>query len=339
MATIKDIAKKAGVSQASVSRILNEDKTLSVKEETRERVISIANELGYKVKKRRHANERVVIGLVQWISSYQEVEDPYYYALRLSVENYFINRKIGVRRYYQENLSDIYDDTFLSGIICMGKFSKQQARDLHASFPNIVFVDSNPDGSKYSCVVSDLDKGTDVIIEYLKSKGHRHIGFIGGQEFLGPTHIPFVDARERAYIKRVEEDSELIGGKNDLYIRNFDGLTGYDMMNKALMKDKVPTAFICASDSIAMGALRALGEMKQRGKNREISVIGYNDIATSKFFNPPLTTLKIDTKYMGEMAGNLMEFMLKTENNIPVKVLCSTRLVERSSVFKVTNEQ
>ncbi|UPU39105.1 substrate-binding domain-containing protein [Erysipelothrix sp. Poltava] len=60
--------------------------------------------------------------------------------------------------------------------------------------------------------------------------------------------------------------------------------------------------FVCASDTIAMGALRALGEMKASIPH-QISIVGYNDIASAKFFNPPLTTVALDTKYMGELAA------------------------------------
>lgn len=91
MVTIKDIAQKAKVSISTVSRILNEDETLSVKEETRQRVLRIAKEMDYRPKRKKVARSRPVIAIVQWISSFQEVEDPYYYTLRDSVETECLN--------------------------------------------------------------------------------------------------------------------------------------------------------------------------------------------------------------------------------------------------------
>ncbi|MDE8256342.1 LacI family DNA-binding transcriptional regulator [Erysipelothrix rhusiopathiae] len=88
MATIKDIALKAHVSQATVSRILNEDPTLSVKDETRDEVFRVAKELNYRIKKKNKKADVLMVGIVQWISSNEEEEDPYYYSLRMSVENF-----------------------------------------------------------------------------------------------------------------------------------------------------------------------------------------------------------------------------------------------------------
>lgn len=331
MPTIKDIAKKAGLSSAAVSRILRDDKTLSVKDETRQLVLDIAKEMGYVPKKRSISMNRMVIGLVQWISSYEEVEDPYYYSLRLGVENYFIRKKVGIRRYYQENLKELFEDTYLDGLICMGKFSLQQAQDLSRQFPKIVFVDSNPDGDLYSCVVSDLKEASEKVFDYLFEQGHTRIGFIGGQEFLGPTKIPFVDQRTRAYERISLNDDRFEHIPHHQYIGQFNGQTGYEKMKEALDADDTPSAFICASDSVAMGALRAIGEQNP-SEYKNVSIIGFNDNASSKFFNPPLTTVRIETKLMGEMACQLLSYMLEQGAINPVKIVVSTSLVVRESV-------
>ncbi|MDO5650242.1 MAG: LacI family DNA-binding transcriptional regulator [Gallicola sp.] len=331
MATIKDIAKLAGVSPATVSRVLNNDRNITVRDETRTRIFNTAEQLGYIPKNKAVTSERNVIGLVQWISSYEEIEDPYYNSLRLSVENYFLKKRMYVRRYYKENINEIYNDNELSGVICLGKFSTQQASAISKKFKQVVFVDSNPDIKSYHSVMSDLAEATKEVVSYLKSKGHKKIGYIGGREHLGPQKIAIMDIREQSYIKLMEEDEDLIYDTIFKMVRNFDGMTGYDMMKKALKEADCPTAFICASDSVAIGALRALGEAEIEGKN--ISVIGYNDNASSKFFNPPLTTMRIDTKIMGELSGELLMFIMDSGSKTPIQILCQTKLIERESVF------
>ena len=84
MATIKDVAELANVSSATVSRILNNDKTLSVPEETRQAVFNAAKELNY-IKKRKATKNEFTIGIVQWYSLQQEIDDPYYLQIRASV--------------------------------------------------------------------------------------------------------------------------------------------------------------------------------------------------------------------------------------------------------------
>lgn len=334
MATIKDIAKKAGLSSATVSRILRDDKSLSVKDETRQLVFKIAKELKYVPKKRKVVMNRMTIGVVQWISSYEEVEDPYYYALRIAVENYFIKKQMSIRRYYQENMKELYEDNYLDGLICLGKFSPQQAQDLSYSFPKIVFVDSNPNGELYSCVVSDLQDATLKAMNYLSEMGHSRIGYIGGQEYIGPTHIPYTDPRQRIFEELINSDERFEKVEQHKYVLEFNGLTGYEKMKLALKSEDCPTAFVCANDSIAMGALRAIGEQTPEDY-KKVSVIGFNDNATSKFFNPPLTTMRIETKLMGEMASQLLSFMLENGVINPVKLICQTSLVERETVFKI----
>lgn len=333
MARIKDIAEKAEVSIATVSRILNEDETLTVKEETRQRVFAAAQELGYKPKKKRNKSSVPTIGIVQWISSFQEVEDPYYYTLRDSVENYCLKHKMKVTRYYRENYELLFrQKDELDGLICLGKFSLSQAEEFKKAVNQIIFVDSNPDSSLYSAVTVDLEDATYKSIDFLKEMGHRNIGFIGGREYLGPEKEPFMDIRERAFLSRMRRDNDMTFDDTNVYINQFDGMTGYEMMVAAIEKGNVPTAFVCASDTIAMGALRAISERKNDIIDR-ISIISFNDIASAKFYNPPLTTIRLDTKTMGEMAVVLMNQLLHNPEMSPVKIICQNELVIRNSVY------
>ena len=332
MATLKDIANRAKVSAGTVSRILNNDPSLNVREETRQSVMSAAQELGYKIKVKKKAKARKTIAIVQWISSYEEEGDPYYFNLRMSVENYCIFNQISVNRYYKENISEVYESENLDGLICIGKFDLKLAAHLKGHCPNIVFLDSNPDETLYSSVLSDLVGGTERIIDYLKDKGHRHIGYIGGREYLGLTKEVYLDARERTFLRILEEDKELTTRDEDIYIDNYKAPAGYQAILKAFEQGEMPSAFVCASDTIAMGALSALGELGKRLK-KKVSVISYNNISSSEFLNPPLTTLAIDTRYMGELAAGLVILMMESKSFVPVKVVCQTNLVVRESVY------
>ena len=90
MVTLKDIAKKAGVSTSAVSRILNYDPTLPVPETTRNKVFNEARNLGYIKKnvKRKNAYENIKVGIVQWYTIDKELTDPFYLSIRIGAENY-----------------------------------------------------------------------------------------------------------------------------------------------------------------------------------------------------------------------------------------------------------
>lgn len=335
MATIKDIAQLAKVSSATVSRIINQDPEFNVKEETRKKVMDAVEELDYKIKSRKVDDKpkRKRFGIVQWISSYEEEQDPYYFSLRQSVENYCIEEKIHVDRYYMENILEVYENDDLDGLICIGKFALPMAAKLESHVPNILFVDSNPDGSRYSSVVHDLEGGTEIIIDYLKQMGHHHLGFIGGQEYLELTQDIYRDARERSFKEIVKRDSSLKSREEDLYIGNYNHQTGYQSMMNAAKKSEIPSAFVCASDTIAMGALSALGELRDQ-LDTKISIISYNNVSSAQYMNPPLTTLSLNTKLMGEIAGGMLNQMIGSTNVTPVKIVCSTQLIIRESVYK-----
>lgn len=333
MATIKDIAKLSGFSPATISRVLNDDKTITVKDSTREKIINAAVELGY-TPKGKLKDKEIVIGIVQWISADAEIEDPYYYALRLSVESKLMKENIHIRRFYKENIEDIFRVQDLDGLICLGKFSAEQAKEFNEAYSRLIFVDDNPDESKYHSIVSDLENATIEAINYLKSMGHRRIGFIGGRERSGKSNTLFLDIREVTFERVMETDKDLIYDPKFKKVRDFDGITGYDLMNSILRENDHPRAFICASDSIAIGALRALGE-HDLINTKSISLVGFNDISMAKFTNPPLTTVKINTKLMGELASTLMVYLLENEVVEPIKTICKTQFVKRESVYQL----
>lgn len=333
MATLKDIARKAKVSTATVSRILNNDMSLSVRDETREKVFEAAESLGYKLKVKSKRKVRQTIAIVQWISSYEEEGDPYYFNLRMAVENYCIAHQVLVNRYYIENIDEVYENEALDGLICIGKFDLKLAFELKRHCQNIVFLDSNPDETQFSSVLSDLEGGTQQTLDYLKAMGHRRVGYIGGREFLGLTKEAHLDVRERTFRSIVERDPVLTTTEQDIHIQNYKAPTGYQSIMRSFASGKMPTAFVCASDTIAMGALSALGELGEQ-LDHKVSIISFNNISTAEFLNPPLTTIAIDTKHMGELAANLVILTMETKKFLPVKILCQTILVERESVYK-----
>ncbi|NLW41736.1 MAG: LacI family transcriptional regulator [Tissierellia bacterium] len=333
MATIKDIAKLSGFSPATISRVLNDDKTITVKDDTREKILNAAIELGY-APKGKLKDKEVVIGIVQWISADAEIEDPYYYALRLSVESKLMKENIHIRRFYKENIQDLFRVQDLDGLICLGKFSAEQAGEFNELFSKLIFVDDNPDDSKYHSIISDLESATIEVINYLKSMGHKSIGFIGGRERSGKNNTLFLDKREITYEKVMNEDENLTYNPKYKKVRDFDGITGYDLMNSILKESDYPKAFICASDSIAIGALRALGEHNLIN-TQSISLVGFNDISMAKFTNPPLTTVKINTKLMGELASTMMVYLLENDVVAPIKTICQTQFIKRESVYEV----
>lgn len=330
MATLKEIAEKVGVSVATVSRVLNYDPTLSVSDETRKKIFEVAQELNYKTLRERNQHttkERLRFGLVHWYSELQELGDPYYMAIRLGVEKECFDRQIELVKLFKQG--DSYQSewlTGLDGIIAVGKFGPKDMEVFTASTEQIVFVDCSPDETRFDSVVIDFRQSMIRVLDYLLSLGHEKIGYIGGREYVDGERL-IRDERETTfyeylYVKGLYEPNYVWTGR-------FTAEDGYRLMKEAVTKE-YPTAFFVASDSMAIGALRALHEAGIRVPE-DVSLVGFNDIPTAEFVQPPLTTVKVYTEFMGETAVELLAERLATKRHLSKKVVIPTQLIVRES--------
>ncbi|MFZ5965775.1 MAG: LacI family DNA-binding transcriptional regulator [Bacillota bacterium] len=331
MATIKDIARRAEVSPATVSRVLNNDASLSVADETRKRILETAEALDYKTIKQRNRNtdKKIKIGVIHWYSQKEELIDPYYLSITKGIEKECLNNKIETKTIYKNNDSyGIYENSDIDGVIAIGKFSKEEVEEFSRYTENIVFVDYSPDERKYDSVVIDFRRSVLDVLEYFLDTGHQQIGFIGGMEYVGKNKEPIEDERERTCREFMK--SQGMNDRENVYIGSFTAGDGYKLMKKAIEKGQLPTAFFVASDSMAIGAIQALYEFNIHVPN-DISIIGFNDNPTSKYLIPPLSTVKVHTEFMGITSVSLLMERMNDNREIPKKVTIPTELIIRES--------
>jgi LacI family transcriptional regulator len=329
MATIKDIAQKAGVSIATVSRVLNYDTTLSVSDETKKKIFEAAEELSYK-KKPVRKQESGNIAVFQWYTEKEELEDLYYMSIRLGVENRCRHHGLHMAKYFQDNYEDLKEDE-VQGLIAIGKFSNKQVKELYSLTKNIVFVDTSPDEERFDSIVIDFEKATRKVLDHFIDKGHTQIGYIGGREVFKDKTSVIEDPRESAFKRYLIEKGMF--DEAFMYNGRFLADDGHALMKKAIYDHggHLPTAFFAGNDSIAVGTLRALLEEGISVPER-VNIIGVNDISISKYVFPTLSTVKVYTELMGETSvDTLMERIggRKTAK----KIFIATKLVIRNSSF------
>lgn len=332
MATIKDISKEAGVSPATVSRVLNHDSTLSVSQEKRKLIFEIAEKLSYvppRSRKKKAVKAKFRIGLIHWYTIDQELEDPYYLSIRIGIEKKAIEHQVEVSKLYAPNKSDLTSLKDIDGMICIGKFSEKEIKNFSKVTSNLVFVDSSPFEEVYDAVVVDIEKAVVKIVDHLRKGGCESIGYIGGVEYAGDEKVPIGEKREKVYQSYLRKYD--MYDESYVYIGNFLASSGYELMKKAIKDhDALPHAFFIASDSMAVGAMRALHEHGIRVPD-VVKLVGFNDIPTSNYTNPPLSTLRVHKEFMGETALNLLLERLQDQRFIPKKVVVPTELVVRDS--------
>lgn len=331
MATIKDIAKSAGVSPATVSRVLNYDQTLSVSDEKRKLILEVAEGLDYQTPRKRNSmvKQKFKIGLIHWYSIRQELEDPYYMSIRIGIEKLCYEQSIEIVKVYEPEQSDLSILDGVAGVIAVGKYDELDVKRFENVSANLVFVDSSPREHDFDSVVINFEDAIKQALEYLMKKGHSHIGYIGGQEFIGPQKQPLGERRLVLFEEVLKQSGHFDAGQ--VYIGTFVAESGYQLMKKAIAESKkLPTAFFIASDSMAIGALRALYEAKLNVP-KDVAIIGFNDIPTSKYTNPPLTTIKVYKEFMGETAVEMLLERILKNRTIAKKVVVPTVLIHRDS--------
>lgn len=331
MATLKDIAAKAGVSPAAVSRILNNDESLSVTESTRQKVLKTARELNYI--KKKNALTSLTVGIFQWVSLFHETEDPYYHDIRTGIEKYCADHKIEVVRAfcsdpnYMEALKDV------QALLCIGKFPKEQIETFRSLTRNVIFLDMCTPRISCNTIVLDFGQAVYDALDYLTGLGHRHIAYMGGMEYLDSSTVYF-EERKDAFIRYCQAHD--LCWKPYLIEEAFSAESGYHMTQKLIEKGILPTAIFAASDPIAIGAIRALNE-QGIDVPEDISVIGFDDINSAAFLNPPLTTVHAPAFYMGEYAAHYITLMMKDaslEFQTPVRITLPCSLTIRESCAK-----
>lgn len=327
MATIKDIADIVGVSPSTISRVLNYDDTLNVLEETKARIFEVAKELDYVSVRNRKKSKVRNIGIVQWYTEDQEIEDPYYLTIRLAVEKRLNSESVNIVRIYNNKIPDNLEP--LDGIIAIGKFSNEEIDRIGSMTKNIVFIDSSPENNKYDSVVVDFTKAVYESLDYLMELGHRKIGYIGGREFYKDGTAREVDPREVAFKTYMVNK----GIYNEDYVRigGFLIKDGHDLMRDIIKNSKeMPTAFFLASDTMAVGAYNAIAK-ENLSIPEDVSVISFNDIPSSRYLIPSLTTSKVYTDYMACAAVDLLMENLNSEREYRKKVVIDTVLKIRKS--------
>lgn len=332
MATIKDIALRAKVSPATVSRVLNYDATLSVSDDKRQLILEIAEEMDYvtprqRSEKRPQPNMRIC--LIHWYTIHQELEDPYYMSIRMGVEKQCYEQNIDIIKVYDPHHYDFSQMTDIAGIIAIGKFSDDEIVKFNTVSPYIVFVDSSPLENIYDSIVIDFEKAVVGVIQHFIEKGHRKIGYIGGREYVGKDKMPLGERREIVFRDYLIKCGLLDSAQ--IYIGTFVAGSGYELMKRAIETSaELPTAFLIASDSMAIGALRALHESGIKVP-QQVSVIGFNDIPTSKYTVPPLASVRVHKEFMGETAVDLLLERIQRKRTIPKKIIVPTELIIRDS--------
>lgn len=339
MSTIRDIAKLANVSTATVSRVLNNDTKYKMTDETRERVWQAVTQLNYKINsspKRKastkdHAANKshIKIGCVLSVTK-DKYNDPYFMSILSGVEERLLSTGYNmtfIRTGFELDDKQILFNTFnesVTGLILMESLNGETYEYLRNQVPYIVGIDT--ERGDIDNVGYDHYNVASIAVNHLIKKGHTHIGFIGGSGFTRNLK----DSRRYQGYYATMHAAGLPVNPDWVIDCIWDEAVCIENINRLYQANNLPTAFFVASDLMAMAALNSLYNNGVSVPN-EVAVIGLSNIEVSKYSNPPLSTIDIPTKEIGMVAVDLLIDRINGNALLPKKVILPTHLVLRSS--------
>lgn len=337
--TLKDIAQAVGVSAATVSRVLSFDETLSVSDRKRQAILETAEALNYETPRQRKSAQagtaiglREKIALVHFLAAKQELDDPYYVALRLGIERRCAERRLDlVKIYHNDAMHDAKMLRKAPGVIVVGWHAPSEEEWLCAHAKAIVFADFTPEMKNVDVVVNDYELATQNLLNALANLGYRRIGFIGWTDRLARDGLERPEKRFLAYQGWMQQRGQfdlslcVLGEKTER--------SGFDLATQLLTGPTPPEVLVCANDNMAVGAYRACLKLGLSIPN-DIAIAAFNDNSVAQFMSPPLTTVRLPAEEIGETAVDLLLERV-AGRDFSKRVILESRIVWRGSVAAV----
>ncbi len=336
---VVDVARMAGVSTATVSRVLNEP--AKVTEATRAAVLAAVEQTGYRVNRAarnlRTNTSKTILALVPNLSNpfFSNILSGLERALNAADYSLLVTDS-GDTDLTAVQLQRFIDAGQADGLVVLdGSIALSSLEELRQSYPEcpITFACEWVEGFSGSSVRADNALGIRMLVDHLWAQGHRTFGHV-----TGPASNVLSIARRQAFEKRI---IELQGeSRKDWIVQgDFSIAAGLQAaIDVAKMKDR-PTAWICASDQLAFGLISGLTRAGVRVP-QDISVTGFDNIEMTEVFNPPLTTIHQHRNQMGDVAArSLLSQLTKGEAAAEQTKMMPVYLVERESTGPVAHKR
>jgi LacI family transcriptional regulator len=328
-----DVARLAGVSQTSVSLVLNQMSGARISDATRERVIQAAREIGYTLpsqRRERLAGESATIAyLVDEISTNAHPTVTLDGARDAGWEHGVLVAAHVTRSNPEleaATLAAIAADPSVIGVIYSTVFTRRVEPDTQLDRKPAVLLNCYTADRRFPSIVPGEVTGAFTAASHLIGKGHRRIAFINGEPWMDACADRLKGYRQALATADIPFDPGLV--------RNGDWLplSGYQHALDLLRADPRPTALFCANDLMGVGAVEAVLEMGLRVPD-DVSVMGYDDHELSRYTHPPLSSLVLPNYDMGRRAAEmLIDMAVHGKRPVSRLVKIDGPLVERQSV-------
>jgi LacI family transcriptional regulator len=327
---IEEVAKLSGVSRSTVSRVINNDP--NVKESTRARVQEVIRRVNFQpnsVARGLASGRTRIIGLVLPTAHSSLFTDPYYPGLiqgitaACNAQDYSVMLWLTNQEQERSKIHQLASDSLLDGVVIASYLIDDPILEIliKTGLP-FLLIGRHPSRDDLNYIDVDNFNGAREAVVHLLRLGRNRIATITGPSKM----IAGLDRRagyERAFRERgLSIDPALI------VEGDFTESGGYNSMLRLIPHN--PDAVFIASDSMALGALRALNEAGRRVPE-DVAVVGFDDIPAAAHMDPPLTTIRQDIPRLGQLTGETLIQILAEGMTPPHRLVLPTELIIRSS--------
>lgn len=330
MANIREVAKRAGVSVATVSRVLNNSDLVS--EETRERVLKAIKDLNYHPnllgRNLRRLKTKMVLALMP------NVSNPFYARVVKGIEDVAHKNGYNVMLCNTDSdperekaYLDLLKNKLADGVILMASVMGKDELTLLAENYPVVQCCEYIEGAGASYVSIDNFSAAYKAVKHLINLGHRRIALITCKNDFISTR-----QRETGYRKALE-DANIEFDENLIKYGDYSFKSGMRAARQLLSLEEKPTAIFAISDIMAIGAIKALKEEGFKAPE-DVAVVGFDDISFASMYDPALTTVSQPKYDLGCIAMEVLLKHIEGELEDPQRIFLEHELVIRESTVK-----
>lgn len=327
--TMKDIASRLGISTVTVSKAISDKDGVS--EELKDKIKSVAEEMGYRynsLAKGMKEGKSYNVGIIVADRYIKDDGDAFYLKMYQSVVkalsrvNYYgIMEIVSSESERKLVIPNIISDNKVDGVIILGQMNYEYVTLIKNCAIPLVFLDFYDELLDIDAIISDSFYGSYLITNYLISKGHKDIGFVGN--IFSTSSI--LD-RYLGYYRALISNSLKVKDEWIIRDRSDEGL-----YIDFVLPEKMPTAFVCNNDKVAYLFIKKL---KNLGYDipKDISIVGFDNDIISGLSSPKLTTVEVDIAMMTESAVDAMIRKIKGDKHSIGRKVISGKLIIRDSV-------
>jgi LacI family transcriptional regulator/LacI family purine nucleotide synthesis repressor len=330
--SVREISRRTGYSPATVSNALNHKRGVS--RETADSIIATAQDLGYQ---RPEKLDRVLFVLAR--KTGRVIDESMFHpavidgverqARRYGLQTSYITLELANKAACERQVEEMCQD-HSGGIVLLG--TEMQEEDFRL-FDDVtlpfVLLDSWSDEHFFEALVISNEDSSYKAVRYLIEKGHRKIGYLAGSFRI--RNFPY---RESGYERAMAAAGLPVNPAFKVTIGTTLETAYKDMLAWLATDPELPTAFFADNDVLAVGAMRALLERGYRVPD-DVSFVGFDDLSFASFANPPLTTIHVPKRELGEAAVRKLMENIRSPRGYVCKTQMSTIFVERDSVREI----